>query len=135
MREQSDHMTDLLRGVPLFEGMGKRDLRRLASEVDVRTFAAGKHLMMESHHGEQFLILVEGTAEVVRHGEVVAEVGPGTFLGEAGLMSGSDRNATVRTTSKAKVITMAEDTFRDLRARHPQVAARIDAEAAARRPS
>ena len=59
-------------------------------------------------------MLEDGTAEVVRDGEQVAELGPGDFLGEMGIVSKAVRNATVRTTSQAGAIVMTEQVFRSI---------------------
>ena len=48
-------------------------------------------------------MIENGSAEVVRDGERIAELGPGDFLGEMGIVSQAVRNATVRTTSSGTV--------------------------------
>lgn len=130
-----DPIMAALRTMPLFEGVGDRQLRRVADGADLQSFRAGQTLMLEAYHGEQFLVVVEGDVDVERHGDHVATVGPGGFLGEAGLLGGGDRNATVRARTRVKVLTLGADAFADLREQLPEVAARIDREMARRAPT
>ena len=51
---------------------------------------------------------------MMRDGERVAELGPGDFLGEMGIVGKAVRNATVVTTSPARVIVMTEQAFRSI---------------------
>lgn len=134
MRDRHDLKVEFLRTSPLFQGVAERALSQAAALMDLRTFKSDELVMLEDYHGEQFLIIVEGSVEVVRDGQHVATLGPGSFLGEAGLIDHRDRNATVRARSKLKVLTMEADGFARLRQKLPQVAARIDDEARRRRP-
>lgn len=72
-------------------------------------------------------MIEEGSAEVLRDGEAIAELGPGDFLGEMGILGRVVRNATVRTTSPARVIVMSEQDFRSMARANPAVASRITA--------
>jgi|1185.fasta_scaffold25419_2 CRP/FNR family cyclic AMP-dependent transcriptional regulator len=101
-----------LRSIPLFAGLSKGECRmigRMADEVDVRD---GERLMGEGKLAYEFFAIERGTCEVTIHGDRVAELGPGDFLGEIGAVSHARRNATVTATSPMTVIVM---TARDLR--------------------
>jgi CRP-like cAMP-binding protein len=134
MRGTHDPKVQLLADSPLFAGVREAGLRKAAALMDLQTFKTDELVMLEDYHGEQFLIIVEGTAEVRRDGELVATLGPGSFFGEAGLLGQRDRNATVRSTAKLRALTVESRGFQELRALLPEVAARIDAEAARRLP-
>ena len=58
-------------------------------------------------------------------GEQIAELGPGDFLGEMGIVNNVVRNATVRTTSPARAIVMTSQAFRSMKRAGPAVAQRI----------
>ena len=53
------------------------------SEVSV---GEGKHLVDEGDYAYAFMAIEEGSAEVMRDGGVLAELGPGDFFGEQGLI-------------------------------------------------
>lgn len=135
MSRTPDPILEALHGLELFAGLRERDLKRIAGDMRTQRLDAGKTVMMEHHHGEEFLVIVEGEVEVVRDGERLATLGPGDFLGEAGVMTGGDRNATVRSLSKVRLLAMDGAAFREVRSRHPSIATRVDAEARRRRPA
>jgi CRP/FNR family cyclic AMP-dependent transcriptional regulator len=121
-----------LKSIPLFSGLGGReleDLARYADEVDV---PEGKHLVEEGEFGYEFFAILDGNAEV-RHGdEVIAQLGPGDFFGEQALSGDAKRNATVAARSALTALVMTRSAFRQMRRDHPAVCERIGAEVAAR---
>ena len=116
-----------LRSVPLFNSLSNDARRAIASHADEIEPAEGTELVRQGEFAYEFFVLEDGTAEVVRDGEQIAELGPGDFLGEMGIVSQAVRNATVRTTSPARVIVMTEQAFRSMRLLNPDVADRIEA--------
>lgn len=129
-----DPTLEALDRVPLFADISHRRRKKLAQAMDLRSFGRGKLLMLQDHRGEQLLVVVEGEAEVTRGGEVVATVGAGSFIGEAGLLDHADRNATVRATTPLKALVLEKDGFEQLHESMPDVLDRIRAEAVRRRP-
>lgn len=116
-----------LRSVPLFESLSSDERRTIAQHADEIEVPEGTELVRQGEFAYEFFVLEEGTAEVVRDGERVAELGPGDFLGEMGIVGKVVRNATVVTTSPARAIVMTEQAFRSMRALNPAVAERIEA--------
>lgn len=135
MHGSDDPKVEALRAIPLFAGVNDRHLRYVADLMDLRPFRDDEMVMLEHYHGEQFVIIVDGEAEVLRDGEHVATLGAGSFFGEIGLLTGEDRNATVRARTKLKVLTLDRDGFAALRRELPEVAERIDVEARRRAAS
>src|SRR5256714_15370313 len=62
---------ELLKRVPLFERCSKRELAEIASLADELDLPSARNLTREGTSGWEFIVLVEGEADVVRHGEVV----------------------------------------------------------------
>jgi CRP-like cAMP-binding protein len=116
-----------LRSVPLFDSLSSDERRVIAPHADELDAPEGTELVRQGEFAYEFFVLEDGTAEVVRDGEHVAELGPGDFLGEMGIVAQAVRNATVRTTTPARVIVMTEQAFRSMRALNPEVADRIQA--------
>ena len=69
---------ELLKRVPLFERCSKRELAQIAAVADELDLPASRNLTSEGSAGLEFLVLVEGEADVVRKGRVVNELGPAT---------------------------------------------------------
>ena len=109
-------------------------IRQLLAKVDV---TSGRVLMREGAFGDQFMIIVDGTAEVTRHGEQVATLGRGDVVGEAALLDQSGRgrrNATVRALTDLTVYVGSRAEFRQMLDVAPSVAENIWRTASARVP-
>ena len=101
-----------LEGLPLFESLGKGELRRLASMTDEVDIREGEELLHQGDFAHEFMLVMDGSAEVVRDSEHVADLGPGDFLGEIAALDRGQRNATVVARSAMRVVVMTD---RDLR--------------------
>jgi CRP/FNR family transcriptional regulator, cyclic AMP receptor protein len=124
-----------LRSVPLFESLSGDERRTIAQHADEIEVPEGTELVRQGEFAYEFFVLEDGTAEVRRDGERVAELGPGDFLGEMGIVTKSVRNATVVTTSPARAIVMTEQAFRSMSRLNPAVADRITAAVEERCPA
>jgi CRP/FNR family transcriptional regulator, cyclic AMP receptor protein len=83
------------RDLPLFAGCTAEELEeidRLADEVHV---AAGRTVIRQDDLGQEFALIVDGEAEVVKDGTVVATIGPGAYFGEVALLDSITRTASV----------------------------------------
>jgi CRP-like cAMP-binding protein len=127
-----DTKLQLIRRLPLFSGWPKRHLEQVATLADEIDLPAGRSLTTEGASGKEFLILVDGIADVVQDGEIVNKLGPGDFLGEIALVTGAPRTATVVTRSPAKLLVMNAAAFRTLLHDAPELKQRVLATAALR---
>ena len=118
--------------VELFSGLSREELQRLSRVTDEVVVPAGTTLISEGSFSHEFLLIEAGSAEVRRDGRLVAELGPGDFAGEIGVMQDARRNATVTATSELTAIVMTARDLRDLAREMPSVAAHLDAAIAAR---
>jgi CRP/FNR family cyclic AMP-dependent transcriptional regulator len=93
-----------------------------ADEVDV---ASGETLVAEGEFAYQFFVIEHGQAEVTANGQRIAELGPGDFFGEVGLMLTGVRTATVTAVSPMTLITLFDQNFRTVEQRFPEIAQRL----------
>jgi CRP/FNR family transcriptional regulator, cyclic AMP receptor protein len=121
-----------LKTVGLFAGLSRREIGRLSSVTDEVVVPAGTRLIYEGRFAHEFLLIETGTAEVRRGGELLAQLGPGDFAGEIGVMQSARRNATVTASTELTVIVMTARDLRQIARDMPTVAAQIDAAIAAR---
>ena len=97
---------ELLRNVPLFEGLTDKALKRLDSHVDDVEVLSGEILTFQGKYADQMFVVVTGTAEVTVDGEAVAEVGAGEVIGEIAILGHRKRTATVRAKTPMRLLVM-----------------------------
>jgi CRP-like cAMP-binding protein len=129
---RTDAKLDVLRRVPLFHGLRARELRRVAALADEIEIPAGSTLTAEGERGREFVVLVNGDAEVRREGRRLNVLHGGDFLGEIALVSDLPRTATVTTTSPARILLLTARDFRALMHELPAMRRRVLATAALR---
>jgi CRP-like cAMP-binding protein len=116
-----------LRTIPLFESLSGDERRAIAPHADEIEVQEGTELVRQGEFAYEFFVIESGGAEVLRDGEHIADLGPGDFLGEMGIVAQAVRNATVVTTAPARVIVMTEQAMRSMTRTNPAVADRIKA--------
>jgi CRP-like cAMP-binding protein len=116
-----------LGSIELFESLSRDERRTVAQHAEEIDVAEGTELVRQGEFAYEFFVIEDGTADVLRDGGRIAELGPGDFLGEMGIVSQAVRNATVVTTSAASVIAMTSQDFRAMQRSSPSVASQIQA--------
>ena len=91
----ADATKDLLKKVPLFSGLGGKELSSISSLLRARTFPAGSAVVTEGLGGAGFFIIESGTAHVSVEGKEVRTLGPGDHFGEIALITDTIRTATI----------------------------------------
>ena len=110
-----------LRDIPFFRRLSKRELATVAQQADEVDVALGKELTREGEFGQEFFVIIDGTAEVLRGNTAIAELGPGEFFGEMALVDEERRTATVRAISRMRVLVMTRQSFRGMDRAMPQI--------------
>jgi CRP/FNR family cyclic AMP-dependent transcriptional regulator len=108
--------------IPLFEGIERKDLERLARSFRERSFPEGQTVTKEGEPGTGFFVILEGSAHVSVHGRTVATLGPGEALGEMALLDEGPRSATVVAATDLHCIGLTPWEFRAFVEEHPSVA-------------
>jgi CRP/FNR family transcriptional regulator, cyclic AMP receptor protein len=116
-----------LKSIPLFEEVGDEELRQIAPFANEVSVEAGKVLVREGDFSYEFMAIEEGEAEVTRAGGHVADIGPGDFFGEMGLLEKTLRNATVVAKTPMRLITLTGWDLRRVERTAPQALERIRA--------
>ena len=117
--------TNRLKSLPLFESVSDEDLERIAPFVSEVSVSEGKHLVEEGDYAYEFMAIEEGQAEVRRGDQVLAELGPGDFFGEMGLLDAERRNATVTAKTGMRLITLDQWDMKRLEKMIPSAAEKI----------
>jgi CRP/FNR family transcriptional regulator, cyclic AMP receptor protein len=116
-----------LKAIPLFAGLNRKERRALAPRADEVELEQGRVIVREGEWAYEFFAIEDGTAEVRRGEQLLAELGPGDFFGEMGLVGDTRRNANVIASSPLKVVVMTAQAFRQTSRELPEVAAKIRA--------
>jgi CRP/FNR family transcriptional regulator, cyclic AMP receptor protein len=121
-----------LAAVPLFQGLSKKQLRRISSLMTRVDRPAGQVLTREGESGQEFFIVLEGEVEVRQGDRVIATRGPGDYLGEIALLDKRPRTATVVATTPVSVEVLSRREFMSLLAQAPELSEQIMATVAQR---
>ena len=108
------NVTDHLASVPLFNACSKKELGMIARAGTEMSFPDGTVLMKQDDSSREAFILTEGTVVVKRNGRKVAELGPGAFLGELGLLDRGSRTATVEALGPVEALVLGPREFSGL---------------------
>ena len=114
-----------LRAIPLFQSVDEEHLGRVAPFVSQVEVSAGKQLVTEGEFAYNFLAIEEGTAEVLRGDEKIAELGEGDYFGEVGLLETEKRQATVVAKTDMRLLTLDSWDMKRLEKELPDAAEEI----------
>ena len=113
---------ELLQRVPIFEGLERRELERIAGSMKPRTFRDGDTVTTEGQGGVGFFVIEEGEAKVSVGGEERRRLGPGDYFGEVALLTDSPRTATITAETELRCYGMTSWDFRPLVETHGSIA-------------
>ncbi|MDP6958930.1 MAG: cyclic nucleotide-binding domain-containing protein, partial [Planctomycetota bacterium] len=110
-----------LGSVPLFRGMSAERLKLIAEISRPLTVPSGSRIVKEGTPGHHYYVVCSGTVEVAVEGQQVSVLGGGEGFGEAALLSGELRQATVRASSRCDLLSIDQVDFLDLIHVHPSL--------------
>jgi len=91
-----DHIwLSVLAEVPLFSGLSKRHLHRLARLMELRRYSDGVPVVRVGARGDAFYVIFDGRARAQTPRGQKKTLEAGTFFGELALIDGAPRAATV----------------------------------------
>jgi CRP-like cAMP-binding protein len=90
---------DVLRRVPLFADLSRREVEKIARLFKERRFAEGETVVREGSGGAAFFLIDSGEAAVSVNGKDRGTLEPGDYFGEIALIDEGARTATITATS------------------------------------
>ena len=79
-------------------------IMRAGAKPKTRTMSAGDTLVTQGDAGTDVYLILDGMFVVERDGKEVAEIGPGAVVGERAAVEGGTRTATLRATTRARIV-------------------------------
>ncbi len=70
---------------------------------EIRSLQTGETAVEQGSEGNELLLLLDGVLRVLVDGEAVAEVGPGSILGERAVIEGGMRTSTLQAVTPVKL--------------------------------
>ncbi len=126
MRLHRDAKAELIRSLPLFVDCTPTelaDVAAIATEIDL---PEGRVLATEGADGQEFVVMIEGSATVTQHDEVIATMNAGDFFGEIALLNGVPRTASVVATTPVHALVIEGHAFRQLVALAPDIREKVE---------
>ena len=125
--------TDALARVPVFAGLSRRALERIARIARDVELRAGQLLIEPRAKGSGMFVVLEGTVTASTRGRRSRELGAGDIVGELALLtSDARRTARVQAQSPVRCLAIARGDFRKILTDEPKVAIQVLETVAAR---
>jgi len=97
--------------VPMFGACSQKELSAVARRAAPRALDAETVIVREGDVGNEFYVLMAGSASVSRQGHDVAKLNAGDFFGELALFDPAPRNATITTDAPVTMAVLERDEF------------------------
>jgi CRP-like cAMP-binding protein len=115
----------LIKNVPLFAHLSRKELEQVAALADEIDFPADKDIIREGERGREFFVLLNGGADVIRGGHRIAHLAKGDFVGEIAVIARIPRTATVKTTEPTSALVVTDQALRSLLRKMPDMQLKV----------
>ena len=118
--------TEALARVPVFAGLSRRSLERIARIAKDVELRPGQVLIEPRAKGSGMFVVLEGAVTVGTRGKRSRELGPGDIVGELALLTAdAQRTARVRAQTPVRCLAIARGDFRKILTEEPRVAVQV----------
>jgi cAMP-dependent protein kinase regulator len=100
-----------LRELPSFAHLEADELSELLEHGEWVNFGPGETIIEQGEPGDDFYAVKSGKLEVIRDGQEVASLGPGSYFGEVALLLDTPRTATVVTVTPVRAFRLDREGF------------------------
>ena len=121
---------EVLKGVPIFEELSRRELQNIARIAYQRHYSVGEVIIHEGQNAAGMYIMVDGQAEVIKaleDGTILhlTTLENSELFGDVGLLDSSPRTATVKATRDSSVIGFFRPELLELMNSNPRLASKV----------
>lgn len=114
---------NLLRGLPIFEGLGDGELRKIARLFTQKLFRPGERVFSKGDSGKEAYIVMRGQIDIVleENSAPIASVTSGQIFGELAFLDGAARGAHALASQASILLVIQRTAFNDLVQREPHL--------------
>ena len=120
-RISQDDKIDRLEDVGLLSGCSRRQLRAIARISEVIEVPAASVLARAGQPGEEFFLILDGSARVEVSPRKRSRLEPGQYFGEMSLLDGGPRSATVVADTPLRLLVIKRGDFATLLREAPEL--------------
>jgi CRP/FNR family transcriptional regulator, cyclic AMP receptor protein len=124
-----------LKSVPPFDSLPDGEREKFAVWVGELKVDAGRNLAEQGDYAYELFAIEDGRAEVLRDGERIAELGPGEFFGEMGVLETGQRTATVVSATPMTLLALSHWDVKRMERQAPEAVQQLRAVIEQRRAS
>ena len=122
-----ERVVEVLRGQPVFQSLTEKERHQVARGARLLTFGPDERVVVQGQAGESLFVILDGEAEVLIRDENGRDrlgdlMGIGAVFGEAALLTGAPRNATVRATTTLSLYEVHKSSLVPILERRPSLA-------------
>ena len=126
MNETQYQLLRVIRKIRLFQGLELKQIQALLPLCKLVTFEPLHNLYNQGDPSREMLLLLKGKLWVIRGGdEVLAEIGPGSSVGEMGFFTGEARSADIVVAEQSTGFRVDKKEFIKLMESNPEMKAGI----------
>ncbi len=127
---ETGRIIDFLRKSVLFRNLPESDLRKISLKFEFMDLPMGEVLFYEKDTSSDMYLILEGKVRASlfdEHGNelVLAELGPGEFLGEMSMIDQLPRSATVIAEEPTKLASLSRDAFLKILRENPDISVNV----------
>jgi CRP-like cAMP-binding protein len=130
-RTERDPILRVLRGVPIFEDLSRRELQRLRAILHTRSYKKGELMFEFGQPGAAMFVIQTGEVAITLPDEdsdeelTLATLQAGSFLGELALLDDSPRSASARCAKPTEALAFFRSDLNKLLETAPEIGSKI----------
>lgn len=126
-QKEEDEILGILKKIPIFEELGKRDLGRVERLLHKRQYSSHEVIFLQGDPGLGMYIIEKGNVDIISEPgkNRLADLSDGEFFGELALLDDSPRTASAVATTDCTLLCFFQPDLLDLVERNPQLGVKI----------
>ncbi|KAF6029974.1 hypothetical protein EB796_011713 [Bugula neritina] len=96
------------------KNLDKNQMHAIVSCMKEKSYKQGEYIIKENEPGDDFFVSAKGTLEVLKNGNPVGQILPGSAFGELAILYGCKRTASIRAFRDAKIWYLERRVFQSI---------------------